>query len=70
MKDGKQPLGITKVFGSVMASFLGVQSNARRERDFSQGRARDFIIVGIVLTVLFILVVYGVVRLVMAVAAP
>jgi len=62
----EKKLSITQVFGSVLASFFGVQSNDRRERDFSQGRARDFIIVGVVLTALFILSVWGVVNLVMS----
>ena len=69
MKE-ENKLGIHKVFGSVIASFVGVQSNEKRERDFSQGKARDFIIVGIVLTLLFILAVWGIVQLVMSVAAP
>lgn len=67
MNDRKS-LNLFQVFKSVMASFFGVQSNERRERDFSQGRARDFIIVGLVLTVLFILLVYGIVQLVMSLA--
>lgn len=58
-------LSLPQVFGSVISSFLGVQKNANRERDFKRGRARDFIVVGIVLTVLFILAVWGVVQLVM-----
>ena len=58
-------LSLRQVFGSVMASFLGVQKNATRERDFRRGRARDFILVGIVLTLLFILTIWGVVQLVM-----
>jgi hypothetical protein len=68
--DSKQDkkLSITQVFGSVMASFIGVQSNEKRERDFSQGRARDFVVVGLVLTLLFILAVWGVVQLVMSLA--
>ena len=53
-----------------MSSFLGVQKNETRERDFKHGRARDFIVVGIVLTLAFILAVWGVVQLVMRVAAP
>ncbi len=53
-----------------MSSFLGVQKNANRERDFKRGRARDFIIVGVVLTLLFILSVWGVVQLVMHFAIP
>lgn len=63
-------LSLIQVFGSVVASFFGVQKNATRERDFRRGRARDFIIVGAVLTVLFILAVWGVVQLVLKVAAP
>ena len=63
-------LTLPQVFGSVISSFLGVQKNANRERDFKRGRARDFIIVGIVLTVLFILSVWGVVQLVMHFAIP
>ena len=61
-------LNIFQVFASVVASFFGVQSNEKRARDFTQGRARDFIIVGVVLTVLFILVVFGIVKLVMSLA--
>jgi hypothetical protein len=58
-------LSIFQVFGSVVSSFFGVQKNATRERDFRRGRARDFIIVGVALTLLFILTVWGVVQLVM-----
>ena len=63
-------LSLPQVFGSVFSSFLGVQKNATRERDFTRGRARDFIIVGIVLTVVFILAVWGVVQLVIHFAIP
>ena len=61
-------LGLLQVFGSVVASFIGVQSNERRERDFKRGRAKDFVVVGIVLTLLFIFLVWGVVQLVMTLA--
>ena len=61
-------LSFLQVLGSVMSSFLGVQKNATRERDFKHGRARDFIMVGILLTLGFILAVWGVVQLVMRVA--
>ena len=66
-KEAKK-LSLAQVFGSVMSSFLGIQKNATRERDFKRGRARDFIIVGIVLTLLFIVSVWGVVQLVMSAA--
>jgi uncharacterized BrkB/YihY/UPF0761 family membrane protein len=65
-----EKLSFFQVLGSVMSSFLGVQKNATRERDFKRGRARDFIVVGILLTIGFILAVWGVVQLVMHLAAP
>lgn len=40
---------------SVLAAFLGVQSNKNREHDFSEGKFSHFILVGIVVVVLFIL---------------
>ena len=64
----EKKLTLFQVFTSVFASFFGVQSNDRRERDFSRGRARDFIIVGVILTALFILLVFGIVKLVMSLA--
>jgi diacylglycerol kinase len=66
MADKK--LSFIQTFGSVLASFAGIQNNAKRERDFKQGRARDFIAVGALITVLFIAAVYGVVQLVMSLA--
>jgi len=51
---------------SVLAAFFGVQSSKVRERDFSKGNPLHFIIIGIVATTIFVLVVYGVVRLVLA----
>ncbi len=70
MTDEKEKLTFFQVLSSVSASFLGVQKNATRERDFKHGRARDFIIVGVVLTVTFILIVWGIVQLVMRLAVP
>jgi len=62
-------LSLFQVFGSVASSFLGVQKDATRERDFKRGRARDFIFVGVILTLLFIFGVWGIVQLVMSAAA-
>lgn len=70
MPEQDRKLSFLQVLGSVMSSFLGVQKNETRERDFTRGRARDFIIVGILLTLAFILVVWGVVQVVMRVATP
>jgi hypothetical protein len=54
--------------GSVLAAFFGVQSNKSRERDFTSGSASTFIVLGIVLTIVFILTVYGIVKLVTSLA--
>lgn len=65
-KDEKP--GLRQVIGSVLASFIGVQSAKNRERDFRHGKFSHFVIVGLVLTVLFVLVLYGVVKLVLGLA--
>jgi hypothetical protein len=58
------------VLGSVLASMFGVQSNRKREQDFTSGKPSHFILIGLLVTVLFVLTVWGVVKLVMKVAAP
>lgn len=70
MSEEDKKLSFIQVLGSVFSSFFGVQKNATRERDFKRGRARDFILVGVLLTVAFILAVWGVVQLVMRLATP
>jgi len=50
---------------SVLAAFLGVQSDKNRELDFRQGKPAHFIMAGLLFTLLFILVVWGVVKLVL-----
>lgn len=58
------------VLGSVLASMFGVQSNRRRQQDFTHGKPSQYILVGLLVTVVFILTVWGVVQLVMKLAAP
>ncbi len=70
--DATQPRGRLnplQVIASVFAAGLGVQSSKNRERDFKQGKAGVFIIAGLSFTVLFVAVVYGVVRLVLSTAS-
>lgn len=69
MSRSQDKLSFFQVAGSVLASFFGVQKHARRERDFSRGRARDFILVAALFTLLFILAIWGVVQLVVRLAA-
>ena len=52
---------------SVLAAFLGVQSEANRRRDFTHGRFSVFVIAGIVSIAVFLLTVYGLARLVLTI---
>ena len=61
-------LSLMQMFGSALAAMVGVQSKEKRERDFAKGKASHFIIVGVVLTAMFVLTMAGVVTLVMNVA--
>lgn len=54
-----------QVVASVLASFLGVQSNRNRERDFQYGKPSHYIIIGVIFVILFVLTLVGVVELVM-----
>ena len=57
-----------QVVASVFAAGLGVQSSKNRERDFTRGRPAAYIIVGIIMTVLFILVLWLAVKIAMRMA--
>ena len=60
--DGRPPT-LWQTFASVAASFFGVQSSKNRERDFTKGKASHFIVIGLVMTALFILTIWAAVRL-------
>jgi len=57
--------GFWDVLKSVLSAFFGVQSGRNRERDFVHGRPAHYVIVGLMATVLFVLMVFGIVRLVL-----
>ena len=61
-------LGPWQVLSSAVAALLGVQSQRNRERDFRHGRPLPFVVAGLVLTLLFVLAVFGVVQLVLQLA--
>lgn len=63
----KKP-SILQTVHSVLAAAFGVQSNRNRERDFSHGSSRAFILAGLVGTVTFIAVLIIIVRLVLRAA--
>jgi len=65
--EGRAP-SLLGVLGSVLASMFGVQSNRRREEDFTHGKPSQYVIIGLLVTVMFVLTVWGVVSLVMKLA--
>jgi len=56
------------VLGSVLASMFGVQSNRKREQDFTHGKPSHYVMVGLLVTIVFILTVWAVVQVVMKLA--
>lgn len=67
-KDSPQPVSFWQVSMSIFASFFGVQSDKNRERDFVHGKPIHYIMVGLISTVLFIVVLIGIVKLVLTLA--
>jgi len=57
-----------QVIGSVLAAMFGVQKRANQERDFGSGRAAPYIIAGLIMTLVFVLVIVGIVQLVLSLA--
>ena len=63
MKD--KPLSLFQMIGSVLASFFGVQSSKNRERDFKRGKASQFIMVGILMTIVWYGCIYLLVNVIL-----
>lgn len=64
-REAARGLSAWQVIKSSLAAALGVQTEAARQRDFTEGRAGPFIIAGIVFTAVFVLVLVLVVRTVL-----
>ena len=45
---------ITQVVKSVLAAFIGVQSETNRKKDFEQGSLSTYVIAGLIFTVFFV----------------
>lgn len=58
--------GVLKILQSVLAGALGVQSDKRRQEDFSSQSPWPYIIAGIIFTVGFVVTLIVVVKLVLA----
>lgn len=65
--DGKPP-SFWQMVHSILSAALGVQSHKNRQRDFTYGKPVHFLMLGLVFTVLFVLVLIGVVWLVVDMA--
>ncbi|WP_298191094.1 DUF2970 domain-containing protein [uncultured Pseudomonas sp.] len=63
-----KPLTLWEMLQSVLSAALGVQSGKNRSRDFSRGKPSHFIILGVLFTVVFVLVIFAVVKLVLHLA--
>lgn len=64
--EDDEGLTILQLIASALAAAFGVQSSRNRKRDFSRGKPGQFIAIGIIFTVLFVLIMVGVVNLVLS----
>jgi len=64
--DKKDGISSLQVLQSTIAAALGVQSSKNRERDFTEGKASQFIIAGIIFTALFVGLMLLIVRTVLS----
>jgi uncharacterized membrane protein len=63
--DENYQLSFGQLLLSTLSAFIGVQSNANRERDFKHGKISHFIFIGLLFGLVFILSIVAVVNLVM-----
>lgn len=65
-ENGDENIQITfvQLLLSTLSAFIGVQSNANRERDFKYGKVSHFIAIGLLFGLAFILTLVGVVKIV------
>lgn len=63
-----KPLTLWEMLQSVLAAAFGVQSGKKRGRDFSRGKPSHFIILGVLFTLVFVLLLFAVVKLILHLA--
>jgi len=66
--EENKPLTLREMLQSVLSAAFGVQSGKNRARDFSRGKPSHFIILGVLFTAVFVLVIFGIVKLVLHLA--
>ncbi|VXB65322.1 conserved hypothetical protein [Pseudomonas sp. 8BK] len=67
-EEENKPLTLWEMLQSVLSAAIGVQSGKNRSRDFSRGKPSHFIILGALFTVVFVLAIFGIVKLVLHLA--
>jgi hypothetical protein len=67
--EEEMQLSFWQLLKSTLSAFVGVQSNANRERDFKHGKLSHFIWMALLFGLVFVLTLLGVVQLVMHLAA-
>lgn len=66
-RTGEAP-GLRQVLGSVLSAMVGIQKSKNRERDFTHGKPGHFITIGLLVTVVAVLLLWGLVKLVLHLA--
>ena len=64
--EDKITISFWQLLLSTLSAFIGVQSNANRERDFKHGKISHFIAIGLLFGAIFVLTIVTVVNIVMA----
>ena len=69
--DEKEPDSLTvwQLVASALAAGFGVQSSRNRNRDFAKGKPGQFIAVGVILTLVFVIAIVILVNMVLSNAA-
>lgn len=67
-EEHKTAPGLWDVTRSVLAALLGVQKYKNYEKDFTHGKPWQYITIGVIGVVLFIVIILGIVNLVMSLA--
>lgn len=65
LKEENETLSLWEVFQGVIAMFIGVQSEEKRERQFKYGKLHQFVIVGFIITILSLLHIALLVKLIL-----
>jgi len=68
MNDTNPPPSLWQVMSSVLSAFFGVQNSKSHERDFAHGKLHQFVILGLIGALIFVLMVWGLVKLALGLA--